>query len=105
VAIEAADLVLIRNNLHDLVVALDLAKVVFGRIRLNFGWALVYNLVAVPYAAGIWYPWTHMVLPPQYAGLSMAASSVSVVLSSMALWLYKRPAHLLEDEAFLRSTR
>ena len=97
VAIEAADMVLIRSNLHDLVVALDLAKVVFGRIKLNFMWAMIYNIMAVPYAAGIWFPWTHLVLPPQYAGLSMAASSVSVVASSMALWLYKRPNCLSED--------
>ncbi|KAJ1422638.1 HAD-like domain-containing protein [Ochromonadaceae sp. CCMP2298] len=97
VAIEAADFVLIRSNLHDLVVALDLAKVVFSRIQYNFAWALVYNLLAVPYAAGVWYPWTHLLLPPQYAGLAMAFSSVSVVLSSMALWLYRRPV-LTEGE-------
>ena len=96
VAIEAADMVLIRNNLNDLVVALDLAKVVFNRIKLNFMWALVYNLLAVPYAAGIWYPWTRAILPPQYAGISMAFSSISVVLSSMALRLYRRPKELGE---------
>lgn len=92
-------MVLIRSNLHDLVVALDLARLVFSRIKLNFVWAMIYNLLAVPYAAGIWFPWTHLVLPPQYAGLSMAASSVSVVVSSMALWLYKRPAILSDDPA------
>ena len=94
VAIEAADMVLIRSHLHDLVVALDLAKLVFHRIKLNFIWATIYNLIAIPYAAGIWYPWTKMILPPQYASLAMAASSVSVVLSSMSLWLYKKPAYL-----------
>jgi magnesium-transporting ATPase (P-type) len=97
VAIEAADMVLIRSNLHDLVVALDLARLVFTRIQQNFVWAMIYNLLAVPYAAGIWFPWTHLVLPPQYAGLAMAASSVSVVVSSMMLWLYKRPAVLSDD--------
>ena len=102
VAIEAADMVLIRSNLHDLVVALDLARVVFTRIKWNFMWALLYNVLAVPYAAGIWFPWTRLVLPPQYAGLSMAASSVSVVLSSMALWLYKRPAYLNDEKAIQR---
>ena len=54
VAIEAADLVLVASDLHDLVVALDLAKVVFARIRLNFLWAIIYNVAAVPYAAGAW---------------------------------------------------
>ena len=91
VAIEAADMVLVRNKLEDVVVALDLSRVVFRRIKLNFLWALVYNLAAIPFAAGLWFPWTHMLLPPQYAGLSMAFSSISVVLSSMALRLYKRP--------------
>jgi Cu+-exporting ATPase len=103
VAIEAADMVLIRSNLHDLVVALDLARLVFSRIKQNFVWAMIYNLLAVPYAAGIWFPWTHLVLPPQYAGLSMAASSVSVVVSSMMLWLYKRPAVLSDDPNVPRS--
>jgi Cu+-exporting ATPase len=96
-------MVLIRSNLHDLVVALDLARLVFSRIKQNFVWAMIYNLLAVPYAAGIWFPWTHLVLPPQYAGLSMAASSVSVVVSSMMLWLYKRPAVLSDDPNMPRS--
>lgn len=99
IAIEAADLVLIRGDLHDLVVALDLAKVVFRRIQYNFLWAILYNIIAVPYAAGVWFPWTHMLLPPQYAGLAMALSSISVVLSSAALRLYRRPAYLAEDLA------
>ena len=99
VAIEAADMVLVRSHLHDLVVALDLAKVVFARIKWNFVWALCYNLLAVPYAAGVWFPWTHVLLPPQYAGLAMALSSVSVVLSSMALWLYKRPKDLMKAQS------
>jgi len=53
IAIDAADMVLVRSNLHDLVVALDLAKMVFRRIKNNFLWATVYNLVAIPYAAGV----------------------------------------------------
>ena len=53
VAIDAADMVLVRSNLHDLVVALDLAKLVFRRIKYNFLWATIYNLIAIPYAAGM----------------------------------------------------
>ena len=56
--------------------------------------ALMYNIIAIPFAAGVWYPFTHMQVPPQYAGLSMALSSVSVVCSSMALKLYKKPMAL-----------
>jgi len=97
VAVEAADMVLIRNNLLDVVVALDLAKLVFQRIKLNFMWAIVYNILAIPFAAGLWFPWTHMLVPPQYAGLAMAFSSISVVASSMSLRLYKRPKYLQLD--------
>lgn len=97
VAIEAADVVLIRNNLHDVVVALDLARRVFNRIKWNFMWACIYNIVAIPFAAGIWFPWTHMLVPPQYAGLSMAMSSISVFISSMLLKFYRRPDFSVGD--------
>jgi len=96
VAIDAADMVLVRSNLHDLVVALDLAKLVFRRIKYNFLWATIYNLIAIPYAAGVFFPLTKLILPPQYAACSMAVSSVSVVLSSMSLWLYRKPAYISE---------
>jgi Cu+-exporting ATPase len=52
VAIEAADMVLIRSNLNDLVVALDLANKVFSRVKWNMIWAFIYNIVMVPFAAG-----------------------------------------------------
>lgn len=84
-------MVIVRNNLLDVVVALDLAKHVFNRIKWNFFWACLYNVIAIPFAAGVWYPITHTLLPPQYAGLMMAMSSISVVLSSLSLRLYKRP--------------
>ena len=64
---------------------------IMNRIRMNFIWAMVYNLGAIPFAAGICFPWTKMLLPPQYAGLSMACSSISVVISSMMLKRYRRP--------------
>lgn len=100
IAIEAASMVLVRSNLHDLVVSFDLAKVVFRRIRWNFMWAMIYNILAVPFAAGVWFPWTHILLPPHYAGLSMALSSISVVISSMMLMRYRRPP-LHDDHALL----
>jgi magnesium-transporting ATPase (P-type) len=90
-AVEAADMVLMRNNLFDVIVALDLARCVFARVKWNFLWAFAYNVVAIPFAAGLWFPITHMLVSPQYAGLAMALSSTSVVLSSLALRLYRRP--------------
>lgn len=96
IAIETADMVLIRNNLIDILVALDLARVVFKKVNLNFIWATIYNIVAIPVAAGVLFPFTHSLLPPQYAGMSMALSSISVVLSSMSLRWYKKPSHILD---------
>jgi P-type Cu+ transporter len=102
IAIEAASMVLIRSDLHDLVVAFDLAQVVFRRIKWNFMWAVVYNVISIPLAAGVWFPWTHMTLPPHYAGLAMALSSISVVISSSLLKFYKRPE---EHKRSVRRTR
>ena len=91
VAIEAADIVLVRSNLHDVVVAIPLSRVVFNRIRLNFIWAVGYNLFALPFAAGVFYYWTTWRIPPAFAGLMMAFSSVSVVTSSLLLRVYSKP--------------
>jgi len=92
IAVEAADIVLVRSSLHDVVVALHLSRVVFSRIKMNFMWALGYNLLALPFAAGVFYPFTNFRLPPEFAGLMMAFSSVSVVTSSLLLRFYSRPS-------------
>ncbi|KAI9023018.1 E1-E2 ATPase-domain-containing protein [Phycomyces nitens] len=91
IAIEAASIVLIRNNLMDLLIMYDVSRTVVRRIRLNFLWAFLYNVVAIPIAAGILYPGTGEGLPPYIAGLAMVASSVSVVCSSLLLRLYRPP--------------
>lgn len=96
VAVEAADVVLVRSSLHDVVVAFHLSKVVFRRIILNFVWATGYNIFALPFAAGVMYPFTDFRLPPELAGLMMAFSSVSVVTSSLLLRRYLRPT-IVED--------
>ncbi|CAJ2650641.1 unnamed protein product [Trifolium pratense] len=94
IAIEAADIVLMKSNLEDIITAIDLAKKTFSRIRLNYIWALGYNILAIPVAAGILYPSTKFRLPPWVAGAAMAASSISVVCSSLLLKKYKRPTKL-----------
>ncbi|CAO2832934.1 unnamed protein product [Amaranthus hypochondriacus] len=91
VAIEAADIVLIKSNLEDVVTAIDLSRKTMSRIRLNYVWALGYNVLAMPIAAGILFPFTGIRLPPWVAGACMAASSVSVVCSSLLLQSYKKP--------------
>ncbi|PWA34526.1 P-type ATPase, Heavy metal-associated domain, copper ion-binding, HAD-like domain protein [Artemisia annua] len=91
VAIEAADIVLIKSSLEDVITAIDLSKKTIFRIYLNYVWALGYNLLGVPVAAGILFPFTGVRLPPWLAGACMAASSVSVVCSSLLLQTYKKP--------------
>jgi Cu+-exporting ATPase len=91
VAIETADVVLMKSHLRDVATALHLASTVMGRIRLNLFWALVYNVVGVPLAAGAFYPSLHLLIPPMFAGAAMALSSVSVVCSSLLLRCYRPP--------------
>ncbi|RKU49113.1 hypothetical protein DL546_007172 [Coniochaeta pulveracea] len=90
VAISSADFVLVKSDLEAVVTLLGLSRTVFTRIKFNFGWALVYNLIAVPIAAGVLYPVRtggggHVRLDPVWASLAMALSSISVVCSSLLL--------------------
>ncbi|KAL7617321.1 hypothetical protein Lser_V15G02536 [Lactuca serriola] len=91
VAIEAADIVLIKSNLEDVITAIDLSRKTISRIHLNYVWALGYNVLGMPIAAGVLFPFTGIRLPPWLAGALMAASSISVVCSSLLLQTYKKP--------------
>ncbi|KAF8656371.1 hypothetical protein HU200_060753 [Digitaria exilis] len=91
VAIEAADIVLMKSNLEDVVTAIDLSRKTFFRIRMNYVWALGYNIIGIPIAAGALFPSTRFRLPPWVAGAAMAASSVSVVCWSLLLRCYRSP--------------
>ena len=68
IAIEAADYVLMRDDLEDVLTAIDLSKKTFGRIKLNYIWAMGYNIVMIPVAAGVLYPVTKTQVPPWVAG-------------------------------------
>lgn len=91
IAIEAADYVLMRSTLEDVITAIDLSRKTFSRIRLNYIFASAYNVVAIPMAAGVLYPWLKIKLPPWVAGACMAMSSVTVVCSSLLLRRYRKP--------------
>ena len=84
VAKEAGGIVLMTSNLPGVLRALDLSKQTFTRIKLNLFWALIYNLIGIPVAAGL-FSFIGVSLSPELAALAMAFSSVSVLLSSLML--------------------
>ncbi|KYQ89208.1 P-type ATPase [Tieghemostelium lacteum] len=90
IAIEAADIVLVKSDLRDVITAISLSKTTFNRIRLNYLWATLYNILGIPLAAGVLIPFG-ISIPPMIAGMAMAFSSISVVLSSLHLKTYKKP--------------
>lgn len=90
IALSSAKFVLVTSNLQSILTLIDLSRAVFRRIKFNFAWAAVYNAVALPVAAGVFYPIVlpgggHVRLDPIWAALAMALSSVSVVMSSLLL--------------------
>jgi len=91
VAMESAHIVLVKSNLLDVLTALDLSRVTFARIRLNFAWALMYNVIGILLASGTFYALGHVSIPPALAGLSELLSSLPVVCFSLLLTTYKPP--------------
>jgi Cu+-exporting ATPase len=85
VAIEAADIVLIRHDLRTVTQSIRLSRATLRTIRQNLGWALCYNILLLPLAAGVLIPVIGVQLPPALAAAAMAASSVSVVTNSLLL--------------------
>ena len=90
IAIESGSIVLVQNSLMGVVQAIEMSKKTFNRIKLNLFWALIYNLIGIPIAAGI-FVGLGLQLSPEIAALAMAFSSVSVVTSSLLLNYVKIP--------------
>lgn len=88
VAIEAGEIVLIRDDLMDVVRGIQLSRKVMSRIKQNIFWAFAYNTALIPVAAGVLYPGFGITFRPELAGLAMALSSVTVVSLSLMLKRY-----------------
>jgi len=89
VAMETGEIVLIKDDLRDVVIAIDLSKYTLKKIKQNLFWAFFYNVIGIPIAAGILYPFTGWLLNPAIAAAAMAFSSVSVVLNALSMKKYK----------------
>ena len=127
VAIETGDIILIKDDIRDVVTAIDLSKKTIHKIWQNFFWAFIYNIIAIPVAAGVHLfitqtagvpaPWvveaaaflgeasgkiflnlSQSSLRPEIAGFAMAFSSVSVVMNSLLLNRYKEPKFARENK-------
>ncbi len=89
VALETGKIVLMKNDIRDVVTAIDLSAYTIKKIKQNLFWAFAYNVAGVPIAAGILYPFTGFLLNPMIAAAAMALSSISVVGNSLLMKLYK----------------
>ncbi len=85
VAIETADIVLMRSDPLDIIVALRIGRATLRKVRQNLGWAIGYNAVALPIAAGVFAPTFGLVLRPEIAALAMSGSSLIVAVNALAL--------------------
>ena len=89
VAIESADVVLVKNDLRDVLQAIRLSKAVIRNIKQNLFWAFFYNALGIPIAAGLLHVFGGPLLSPVFAGAAMAFSSVSVVTNALRLRYFK----------------
>lgn len=92
VAMESADIVLMRNDLLDVTGAIELSKATMRNIKENLFWAFFYNIIGIPIAAGCWYTAFHLKMNPMVAALAMSFSSVFVVSNALRLRFFK-PKH------------
>ncbi|MBI5839814.1 MAG: heavy metal translocating P-type ATPase [Chloroflexi bacterium] len=89
VAKETGDIILIKDDIRDVVVAMEVAKATMRKVKQNLFWAFVYNTLGIPLGAGLFYPFASLILSPELAGLMMAVSSISVTLNTLLLKGFK----------------
>ena len=82
---DSADIVLVGDDLTHALSVIQLSRATMLKIRSNLVWAFLYNILGIPLAMGLLFPWTGWLLPPSFAAAAMALSSVSVVMNSLLL--------------------
>jgi Cu2+-exporting ATPase len=85
VAVETGDIVLMKSDPRDVLAAIQLSKATARKMRQNLFWAAIYNVIAIPVAAGILYPAFGILLRPEFGALAMSASSITVVSNALLL--------------------
>ena len=85
IALDSADIVLVGDDLTHALSVIQLSRATMLKIRSNLVWAFLYNILGIPLAMGLLFPWTGWLLPPSFAAAAMALSSVSVVMNSLLL--------------------
>ena len=105
IAIESADVVLMRSSLWDIVTATELSRSVIRNIRQNLFWAFIYNAIGIPVAAGVLYPALSITLNPMIAAAAMSLSSVCVVTNALRLRLWKGPTCPVTQEKITKENQ
>jgi len=102
VAKETGDVILIKDDIRDVIVALEVARATMRKVKQNLFWAFVYNALGIPLGAGLFYPLVSLIISPELAGLMMAVSSVSVTLNTLLLRRFKPSVRAGTGEPQLR---
>ena len=103
IAIESADVVLMKDSLDDVATAIDLSRAVVRNIHMNLFWAFFYNVLGIPLAAGALYPAFQLRLSPMIGSAAMSLSSVCVVTNALRLRFFKnKRSNFVEDTSLLR---
>ena len=97
IAMEASDITLMRGDPQGVATAIQLSRATIGNIRQNLFWAFAYNIILIPLAAGVWFPWFGILLSPIFAATAMGLSSVTVVSNALRLRRFK-PLNKLEKD-------